>query len=179
MSRVTLDVANEAPEMAQASVSTVVRSTNGIPVVAERAQWWPHGRWYEGHVSAGATLTGVEWQIAGAEVGGAANAESFLLIANTASDAGRVQVRVIYGDGTTETLPAPLALGPRSRTTLSLRRAFPNAAARVFGVVIESLGPAPVPIVVELSTYGDTAASATTPFHFWGVGTNMLATRVR
>jgi len=177
-SRVTVDVANESPELASAAVSAIVRSTNAAPVVAERAQWWPHGAWYEGHVSAGVVRAGVEWQIAGAEVGGQFGAESYLLIANTSTEPASAQVRVVYNDGTTETLPEPVMLGARSRTTLSLREVFPSASNRTFGVVIESLGAAPAPIVVELSTYSNTTG-ADGITRLWGAGTNVVATRVR
>jgi hypothetical protein len=155
-----------------------VRSTNAAPVVAERAQWWPHGAWYEGHVSAGVVTAGVEWQIAGAEVGGSHDAQSFLLIANTSTDPASAQVRVVYNDGTSETLAEPVTLGARSRTTLSLSDTFPNSLNRTFGVVIESLGATPAPIVAELSTYSNTTG-ADGITRLWGAGTNIVATRVR
>jgi hypothetical protein len=175
---VTVDVANESPELASAAVSAIVRAPNAAPVVAERAQWWPHGASYEGHVSAGVVRAGVEWQIAGAEVGGSHDAQSFLLIANTSSEPASAQVRVVFNDGTTEMLSEPIAIGARSRTTLSLREAFPNSADRTFGVVIESLGATPAPIVAELSTYSNTTG-ADGVTRFWGAGTNIVATRVR
>jgi CSLREA domain-containing protein len=177
-SRVTVDVANESPELSSAAVSAIVRAPNAAPVVAERAQWWPHGAWYEGHVSAGVVQPGIEWQIAGAEVGGSHDAQSFLLIANTSDGPASAQVRVVFNDGTTEMLSEPIALGARSRTTLSLREAFPNSADRTFGVVIESLGATPAPIVAELSTYSNTTG-ADGVTRFWGAGTNIVATRVR
>ncbi len=43
-SRLTIDVANESPQLANAAISSIVRSTSSVPVVAERAQWWPDGR---------------------------------------------------------------------------------------------------------------------------------------
>jgi len=177
-SRVSIDVANESPELSSANVSAVVRSKNAVPIVAERAQWWPHGAWYESHVSAGVVQSGIEWQIAGAEVGGVLAAESFLLIANPSNAAATVQVRVVFDDGTTETLPAALSLGAHSRTTLPLGATFPNAAGRKFGLVIESLGATPSPIVAELSTYNNvTDPDGVT--RIWGAGTNIVATRVR
>jgi CSLREA domain-containing protein len=176
-SRMTVDVAGESPLLASADVSAIVRSTNDVPVIAERSQWWPHGGWYEGHASAGATESGVEWQLAGAEVGGAHGVQGYLLIANTGAQAGLAQVRAVFADGTTMQLAQPVALAAHSRTTLSLRDAFPQADDRSFGLIVESLGATPAPIVVELSSYNDTEDGAGR--RFWGAGTNVLATRIR
>ena len=126
-SRLTIDVANEAPQLANAAISSIVRSTNDVPVIAERAQWWPDGGWYEGHVSAGVVESGVEWQLAGAQVGGPHGVHGYLLIANTGSTAGTAQVRAVFADGTTAQLAQPIALGMHSRTTISLAEAFPQA----------------------------------------------------
>ena len=177
-SRVTVDVASESPQLASAAVSAIVRSTNAMPIVAERSQWWPHGAWYEGHVSAGVVQPGVEWQIPGAEVGGTHDAQSFLLIANTSADPASVQVRLVFSDGTTEVLPQPLTLAARSRTTLSLGETFPSTSNRTFGIVVESLGATPAPIVAELSTYSNTTDMDGIT-RIWGAGTNIVATRVR
>jgi hypothetical protein len=177
-SRVSIDVANESPELSSANVSTIVRSKNAVPIVAERAQWWPQGAWYESHVSAGVVQSGIEWQIAGAEVGGVNAAESFLLIANPSNTPASVQVRVVYDDGTQENLLEVLPLAAHSRTTLPLGATFPNARDRKFGLVIESLGATPSPIVAELSTYNNvTDPNGAT--RIWGAGTNIVATRVR
>lgn len=53
LSRTTIDVAGDDPRLARAEVSTRVTSANGVPVVVERAQWWPRGAWYEGHAQRG------------------------------------------------------------------------------------------------------------------------------
>ena len=39
--------------LANAAVSTRVRSTNGVPIIVERAMWWPQPVWYEAHNSPG------------------------------------------------------------------------------------------------------------------------------
>ena len=40
-------------------MATTLTSTNGVPIVAERAMYWPGGffDYYEGHSSAGSTTT--------------------------------------------------------------------------------------------------------------------------
>jgi hypothetical protein len=43
-SRQTINVAFEASQLAATSLSTVVRSTNGVPIIAERSMWWPGAR---------------------------------------------------------------------------------------------------------------------------------------
>ena len=60
-SRKTIVCGNDEPDLEHASISTRVQSTNGVPVTAERAMWWPRagaGNWIEGHASAGATAAG-------------------------------------------------------------------------------------------------------------------------
>jgi hypothetical protein len=63
-SRVTIHVDLEDAQLANTAVSTTLRSLNGVPIVVERAMWWPDGRWYEAHSSAGATTTGTKWALA-------------------------------------------------------------------------------------------------------------------
>ncbi len=43
-SRLTINVALEDPALASANMSTIVTSTNSVPIVVERAMWWPAGR---------------------------------------------------------------------------------------------------------------------------------------
>ncbi len=58
--------------LANVAVSTTVTSTNRVPIVVERAMWWPGDgtTWHEAHNSAGATETGTRWAVAEGEVGG-------------------------------------------------------------------------------------------------------------
>ena len=88
------------------AVSAVVRGVNGLPIVVERTMWWPGPEttpdfWYESHNSPGATATALRWGIAGAEVGEADSAHTFLLIANATASAGQVMVRVLLENGHT------------------------------------------------------------------------------
>ena len=50
------------------------QSTNGVPIIVERAMWWPGPSgpnfWSEAHNSPGATATGTRWALAEGEVGG-------------------------------------------------------------------------------------------------------------
>lgn len=153
------------------AVATTVTSTNGVPIVAERAMYWPGGffDYYEGHSSAGSTATALEWVVSGAEDGGAEGAQTFVLIANTASSAGEATITVLPDRGFTGTVPAPVtvALPASSRTTVPV-----TALTGTFGIRVASTGGAPVPLVVESAVY------RTTDGVIWSAGSNALATPV-
>ena len=160
--------------LAAVSVSTTVRSTNGVPVIVERAMWWPGPQvsanyWTEAHNSPGATVTGTRWGLGEGEVGGPNDSETFILIANTSTTEGTVRVQLLFEDGTSaeRTLTVPA----RSRTTVS-GTSFPQAAHKRFGAIVESLGAAPAQIVVERAMYSSPNGV------FWSAGTNALATRL-
>ena len=53
-----------------------VRSTNAVPIIVERAMWWPQPNWYEAHNAPGTTVTGTRWALAGGEVGGASGLQT-------------------------------------------------------------------------------------------------------
>lgn len=160
--------------LANVAVSTTMRSTNGVPIIVERAMWWPGptaATWAEAHATAGATTTGIEWALADGEVGGANDEETYILVANTSSAPGSVQVTLLFDDGTSGQATVPV--GARSRMTVDVRSAFPQAIGRRFGALIESLGATPAQIVVERAMYGDANGVA------WASGTAALATRLR
>ena len=58
---------------------------NDVPIVVERAMWWPRRRRLAGGAQlAGSTVTGEKWGLAEGESGGAAgNTHTYILIANT------------------------------------------------------------------------------------------------
>jgi hypothetical protein len=156
--------------LADAAVSTTVQSTNGVPLVVERAMWWPGDSttWHEAHNSAGATATGTRWAVAEGEVGGASGHETYLLIANTSASAGSATVTLLFEDGTS--LTRTYALPPSSRTNVAVGPHFGSAVTgRRFGAVIESTGTTPAQIVVERAMYSSSFAA----------GTNALATKLQ
>jgi len=161
--------------LANAAMSTVLHSTNGVPVVVERSMWWPggaQGPWYEGHNSAGATTTGTAWALADGEVGGSASAATFILVANTGTTAASIRVTIyIEGGGTavrTFTVPAS------SRFNVDVGGVFGATVANArMGALVESLGTSPAPIVVERAMYTNAGG------RIWAAGTNCLATRIR
>ncbi len=174
-SRFNIWVDKAAAALADTAVSTTIRTTNGVPVIVERAMWWPgsFGQWHEAHNSAGATATGTAWAVAEGEVGGTRGVETYLLIANTSATAATVSVTLLFEDGTSATrtftgsdIPA------RSRFNVAVGAMFPEAAHRRFGALVESIGATPAQIVVERAMYWDAAGQR------WAAGTNALATRL-
>jgi hypothetical protein len=160
--------------LADAAVSTTVTSTNGVPVVVERAMWWPGDSttWHEAHNSAGATATGTKWAMAEGEVGGTRGHETYLLIANTSAFAGSATVTLMFEGGTS--LTKTYALPPSSRTNVAVGPSFGTAVTgRRFGAVIESTGTTPAQIVVERAMYSSAGGVG------FAAGTNALATKLQ
>jgi len=172
-SRLTLNVALEAPELASAAMSTVATSTNGVPIVVERAMWWPAPgfNWQEAHNSPGEIVTGTRWAVAEGESGGPNGKQTFILIANTSTFAGTARVVLLFEDGTTMEKLFPLPAS--SRTNVSVDIDFPGAAGRRYGALIETQGATPAEIVVERAMYSNANGI------FWAAGTNALATKLQ
>jgi hypothetical protein len=186
-SRQTIYVNGESVDgvsLAFTSVSTRVHSSNGVPVIVERAMWWPGpgwSNWYESHCSAGATTTGTLWATADGQQGGARNAETYVLVANTSPSPGRVRMTLIFEDGSSTS--TEIDVPANSRTTVWTGGTQPAPASpfggladgKRFGAIVESLpvnGEA-AGIVVERATYWDAGGQ------WWAAGTNALATRLR
>jgi len=169
--RVSIHVDAEDPRLADTTLSMIVKSSNGVPLVAERTMWWPDAGPYEGHSESAAALPGTKWALADAEVGGSANVETYVLVANTSTFGGEADVTVVFDDGTK--VGRRLALKPESRTTVAMGTAFPEAVNRRFSVVVEAVGATPPQIVVERSSYRDAGGRK------WGAGSSTRATRLR
>jgi hypothetical protein len=164
--------------LSDAAVSTTVESLDGVPLIVERAMWWPGdaATWHEAHGAAGSIETGVVWALAEGEVGGPAASQTYVLIANTSDLDGRARVTLLFEDGTSASRLYPLRA--RSRTNAAIGPDFAGEAdGRRFGVIVEALGVddnAPVPqIVVERAMYSDAGGVAL------AAGTNAVATRLR
>jgi Tol biopolymer transport system component len=158
--------------LANVAVSTSVKSTNGVPIIVERAMWWPGdgSTWHEAHNSSGSRTAGTRWALAEGETGGTRQVETYILIANTSAFAGGAGVTLHFEDGTTVSKDYPLA--PHSRTNVPVTVDFPSAHNRRFGAVVESTGATPAEIVVERAMYANAAGVQ------WASGTNALATRL-
>jgi hypothetical protein len=156
------EVINGSTPLADVALSTTIRSVDDVPLIVERAMWWPGptaATWHEAHNSPGATRTGTAWAVADGEVGGMTNAETYVLIANTSLTAGEARVSVYAEDGTpTQIRTFPLLAS--SRTNVSIRDEFPASVGKRFGVLVESVGATPANLVVERALYTDSVAGA-------------------
>lgn len=169
--RYTIWVDQEDARLADTAVSSIVESTNGVPILVERAMWWPGptaGTWQEAHNSAGATSTSPRWALAEGEVGaGPDQVRTYTAVANTSSSGGRVRVTLRYEGGGAETREFAVVAG--SRLSIDIAGQFPGAMGRRFGTVVESVG-SPLDLVVEQMMYWDANGVS------WAAGTNAAGT---
>lgn len=133
--------------------------TSDVPVVAERAMYWPTG---DGHVGLGATEPATRWALPHLPVGAQAiasvtlNRDSYILIENPRTTAANVTLTVLREQGApivkTYTVP------PQRRVTLNLRAEVPALRDEAVGAIVESTNG--TPIVVEGSVYWSTSVSS-------------------
>jgi M6 family metalloprotease-like protein len=161
--------------LANTSVSASVHAS--LPVIVERAMWWPSGgftaTWLEAHNSPGVTATGTQWGLADGEQGGPANRDTYILVANTSGFEGQVRITLLFEDGT-QAVCGQGGVAANSRTTFYMGHCA-AARSRRFGAVIDSLPAAggTAQIVVERAMYSDAAGT------WWAAGTDAVATRLR
>jgi hypothetical protein len=170
--RFNIWVDTEDSTLADTAVSTIVTSTNGVPIIVERSMWWPGptaATWMEAHNSAGLTTTGRRWALAEGEVGGPRSIETYILIANR-GEADTATVTLLYEDGTSDS--RTVALPASSRTNVPVAAEFPGAAGRRFGAIVEAAG-ADAQIVVERAMYSSARGVG------WAAGTNAVATKLQ
>jgi hypothetical protein len=170
-SRLTISVDGEDARLSDTAVAMVVTSTNGQPVVVERAMWWPSPLWYETHLAAGTTTTGTLWALAEGEtqtIAGQDQKETYILIANTAPTAGSATVTLLVEDAAPVTLTVPLPA--ESRVNVPTSGLFPFGTHANFGALIDSHG---LPIVVERALY--TTVNGVT----WAAGTAAIGTKLQ
>ncbi len=107
--------------------------TNGVPVIAERAMWWPGdaSTWQEGHNSFGATETGEKWGLAEGEVGGPTGLETYILLANTSSTDGVARVTLTFEDGSPQ-LTRDVPMAANSRANVAVAVDFPDRRRQAF-----------------------------------------------
>lgn len=167
-SRRTISVKGEDAQLAATAVSATVTSTNAIPIVVERAMWWPSPAWYEGTVTAAATQAGTRWALAGGFVDSRPDTQTYLLIANPGTTPANVTIDLGGSCQTTAVVPG------RGRYTVGLKSVCPLATnnplgrATLAGTIVSD-GP---PIVVERSTYWSAGGQ------FWAAGASTVLTRV-
>jgi hypothetical protein len=157
--------------LANAAISTRVQSQNGVPIIVERAMWWPQPVWYEAHNSPGTTTTGRKWALAEGETGGANATETYILIANVSDRPGTANVTLHFEDGGTAT--KSIGVSALSRTNVQVTVEFPQAAGKRFAAIVESVGNNPADLVVERAMYSNSGGAV------WSAGTNAVATKIQ
>jgi uncharacterized repeat protein (TIGR01451 family) len=170
-SRFTIQLSAVDPLTAATTAAVTLTSTNGVPVVAERAMYWPRAGWQEGSASLGSTTTGLTWAVPSGTVGGPQGARTYVLVSNASTTAGSVLVTLVRDNG--PRVSRTIDLPAQARQTIDVDALFPEAADQSFSVIVDSTGPTPVPIVVESARYWST------PTVFWAAGTSELASKVR
>lgn len=172
-SRRTIWVAQE--DFALLSTQVSARMTSDVPIIAERAMWWPgptSATWRANHVETGATTGGQLWAVANIQADATDGGwDTFVTIATMQQQLAAVRIQIACADGTTASTELSL---PVNRTTLWMRHEFPEIVGRRCAATIESLPKrvtlSPVvplmraPLVVETATYlgGDFRAGGAT-----------------
>ena len=163
--RVTRNIALEHASLANAAVATRVESSQ--PIVVERSQYWGAPEFIEGHNSVGVNATGLRWAVADGRVGGAGNAQTYVLVANPGSVPAVVTATFLRTSGppVVKTFNVPAS----ARYNIGITGGgtqVPELANESFSVVVESTQP----VVVERATYSDAGGVV------WAAGANATAT---
>jgi YVTN family beta-propeller protein len=168
--RLTINIEQEDPALANAAVATHVHAT--LPVVAERSQYWPDPapQWYEAHNSFGITSPDTKWGLAEGRVGQAATYQTFILLANPGESDADVSVQFLHENGGAP-ITRTFTVHAMSRLNVWVGGAdsdVPELVDENFFTVITSDRP----IAVERSMYANANGQT------WAAGTNATATRL-
>ena len=151
--------------LVEAAFSTVV--TSNVPVVSERAMYWPGDDtpFGEGHASSGLTATSLDWLLAEGRVGGPSAYTTYILLANPQSSAANVTVTFLRETG--DPVVKTYTVDPTSRFNIDVGGMVPELQNASFGARVEVTNN--VPIAVERSMYWNAEG------RFWAGGSNALA----
>jgi len=167
--RLTINLAGEDPSLAAASAATQV--TSDVPIVVERAQYWPFdpSQWQEAHGAFGVTETARHWALAEGRVGGPFGYQSFVLLANPGATPANVTLTFLRDQGKAPVVKTVQVLaGARLTVTTGPGSFVPELVDESFGVSIVSDRP----IVAERAMYSNANGIV------WAAGSNATATEV-
>ena len=148
----------------------VVTSTNGVPIAAERAMWGGGQPFIDGHASPGIGTPSIRWGLNGGEASSAAGSDTYILIVNPTMTDTTARITLFFEDGTASpprTVPVPA----ERRVNVSAASMFPEANAKRFSMLVESIGAGTPALVVERSTY-------TSPGSVWRASSNEPGTPI-
>jgi hypothetical protein len=168
--RATINLEAEGdPALQHASVATEI--TASVPVIVERAQYWPDPatQWYEGHSSVAADSLGQGWGLAEGRVGGPEQYQTFILLANPGTIDATASLQFLREDG--GPIEHEVLVPAHSRVTVATGpgTSVPELSDARFGVVVRSIQP----LVVERSMYWSPNGV------LWAAGTNTLGVRLQ
>jgi hypothetical protein len=166
--RLTVNIATEDDTLANGAVATQV--TASLPIIVERSQYWPFtpDRWLEAHNSFGVTAAATRWGLAEGRVGGPANYQTYVLLANPGATEAVVTLTFLRTAGAVVTREFTVPASSRFSVSIGPGALVPELADEEFGAVIDSTQP----IVVERAMYLDANGV------FWAAGSNATATRL-
>ncbi len=129
-------------------VSTMVESTNWVPIFAERAMYWPKGGpWEGGHNTIGASLPAVKWHL---PEGATHFFDNYVLVSNpSAVETAFVNFTFMDQDG--ETAEYSRSIAPLSRCTVRVNNIPGWGSKSQVSTVVESVNS--VPVFAERAVY--------------------------
>jgi SpoIID/LytB domain protein len=169
-SRVTVHV-DEVPGLADAEVSTLVESTNGVGIVADRSMYFDYKGYDDGNSQVGTNAPATRWYLAEGYTGG--SFDTYVLMQNPGGTTARVDATFMKEDGTTVKLA--YAVAPHSRYTITADQA-PGLESAGFSTRLVSTNG--VGIIAERAMYfdyngltgGSDGMGATAPSPTWYFG---------
>ena len=136
---------DQIPELSNTDVSAVLRATNDVRIIVERAVYLSgHGRFFDaGHESAGVTAPATSWFLAEGATG--AMFDLFVLVANPGTQPARVRATYLLPSG--QTLAKDYDVAAQSRFNIWVDYEDARLADTAVSTTVESLND--VPIIVE------------------------------
>jgi hypothetical protein len=168
-SRLTINLEDEAPELANAAVSTRIDSIS-YPIVSERAMYWgtTGSGWREAHNSFGVTSSDVKWGLAEGRSGAPRGYQTYVLVYNThTSETLELRVTFIKEDGTT--VVRPFSVPAQTRFNIDTA-GIAELADSNFSTILESING--TPFNAESAIYWSVNGVT------WEGGGNTVATRL-
>jgi hypothetical protein len=155
-SRQTIDVASVHPSLSNTTLGITVDAS--APIVVERTKWWgANGTLDEAVSGAGSTTGGARWLLAEAELGGARNATTDVVVFNQGTSTD-VTVTLLFEDAPEATATFAVAAG--ARFAVPMAEAFPMAQGRRFSVLVEGADSS-ANLVVDRSIFWQAGAART------------------
>lgn len=140
-SRLTIRV-DDIPGLEDTAVSTVVQSTSGLPIMAERTMFWDQD-YYGGHTEVAPGITATKWYFAEGSQG---FFDTYVLVGNGTSSPASVTVSFLLESGS----PVVKAYSVPANSRFNVfAGAIPELVDKSFSIVVDSNAP----IIAERAMY--------------------------